>query len=46
MIALKGLLFSVFTLVLLTVISLLVVGLIKLTYKVIHKEKSPKATAK
>ncbi|MDO8568577.1 MAG: hypothetical protein Q7R57_07670 [Dehalococcoidales bacterium] len=46
MIALKGLVFSVFTLVLTTVISLLVVGIIQIVYKVVHKKESPKATAK
>ncbi len=37
MLVLKGLLFSVGTLVLLTVVSLLVVGIIKLVYKIVSR---------
>ena len=45
MLALKGLLFSLFTLAMTFAISLLVVGIIKLMYKLIHKE-TPKPAAK
>ncbi len=46
MLALKGLLFSVGTLILLMVVSLVVVGIIKLIYRVISKGQSQKAATK
>ncbi len=39
---LRGLLYSVFTLVLTTLVSLAVVGLIKITYRVIRRGKAQK----
>ena len=46
MVALKGLLYSLFTLGLTVVVSLLVVGVIKVTYSVIHRGKATKADSK
>ncbi len=46
MLVLKGLLFSVFTLVMLIIVSLLVVGIIKLVYKVVSRGQKEKAAAK
>lgn len=46
MIALRGLLYSVFTLVLTTIISLLVVGIIALIYRLVRRNESPKEAVK
>jgi hypothetical protein len=43
---LRGLLFSVGTLILLTLVSLLVVGVVKIIYKFVHKETPPKPAVK
>jgi hypothetical protein len=43
---LKALLFSVFQFILLAVIALLVAGIIKLIYIVIHRSEAPKTEAK
>ncbi len=46
MVALKGLLFSVGTLVLLVIVSLLVVGIVKLIYRIISRGQHQKTAAK
>ncbi|MBI4267972.1 MAG: hypothetical protein HY662_04220 [Chloroflexi bacterium] len=46
MVVLRGLLLSLFTLALTAIISLLVVGIIKLTYKVISRGREEKTEAK
>jgi len=46
MVALRGLLFAVFTLALTAVISLLVVGIIGLMFRIGHRTKGPNKTQK
>ncbi len=46
MVALRGLLFAVFVLALTIVISLFVVGVITVVYKVLHRQSPQKTAAK